>query len=56
LVISPDSYDYAMCDLAFLLLHLVTVARLAGTGGVPAIVAESGDLADLSAHLFLMAA
>jgi hypothetical protein len=35
-------YAWAMRDLAVLILHLVaTVARLAGTGGVCAVVAES---------------
>ena len=30
-----------MCDLAVLVLHRVTVARLAGPGGVRSVVAES---------------
>ena len=34
-------YDCAMRDLAALVLHLATVARLAGPGGARAVVAES---------------
>jgi hypothetical protein len=39
----PCCSDWAVRDLVVLLVHvLATVARLAGPGGVRAVVAESG--------------